>query len=266
VRIGGVDAVHVGPNDKLVGVDHVRNQRAGKVRTVPAERRDTAIASRTDESGYHGNEAVIEERKKNLTSATARFVNLRASIAERVASQNKFRGADGNGGHARLLKSRSKEAGAESLAVRCETILQRGATSGARLRFRRRIVQQVLAEELKCARNAIVLLRFQTEIAKHFHVELKNALGVAPGIGSASGFKRARDPQQTIGNPLHRRNNNDDVRARSRFADDSGSMEHALCAEKRAPAKLKRANRKFRFLGTFCERGSKRSSIASFYW
>jgi len=61
--------------------------------------------------------------------------------------------------------------------------LAAGATSGAGLRFRRRIVQQILAEELKCARNAIVLLRFQTEIAKHFHVELKNVLGIAPGIG-----------------------------------------------------------------------------------
>jgi hypothetical protein len=118
--------------------------------------------------------------------------------------------------------------------------LQRGATSGARLRFRRRIVQQILAEELKRARNAIVLLRFQTEITKHFHVELKNVLGIAPGIGAASGFERARDPEQTIGNPLHCRNNNDDARARSRFADDAGSMEHALGAEKRASAKLER--------------------------
>jgi len=82
-----VDAVHVGPNDKLVGIDHVRNQRAGKIRTVPAERGDTAIASRADESGYDRNEAIIEERKKNLAPATARFVNLRR--ASRNVSQVK---------------------------------------------------------------------------------------------------------------------------------------------------------------------------------
>jgi len=57
-------------------------------------------------------------------------------------------------------------------------------------------VQQILAEELKRARNAIVLLRFQTEIAKHFHVQLKNVFSIAPGVGAASGFERARDPSK----------------------------------------------------------------------
>jgi len=73
-------------------------------------------------------------------------------------------------------------------------------------------------------------------------VELKNMIGITPGIGAASGFERARDREQAIGDPFHRRNNNDDARARSRFADDAGSMEHALGAEKRASAKLKREN------------------------
>ena len=50
------------------------------------------------------------------------------------------------------------------------------------------------------------------------------------------------------------------------FADDAGSMEHALCAEKRASAKLKRANWMFRSVATLCEHGSKRSCMVSFYW
>jgi hypothetical protein len=103
------------------------------------------------------------------------------------------------------------------------------------------------------------------EIAKHFHVKLKNVFGIAPGVSAASGFERARDPEQTIGDPLHRRNNNDDTRVRSCFADDAGSMEHALGAEKRTSAKLKRENWMFRSVRTLCERGSERSGIVSFY-
>jgi len=66
VRIGGVDAVHVGPNDKLVGIDHVRHQPPEKSELFLPSVVTRPSRSRADESGYDGNEAIIEERKKNF--------------------------------------------------------------------------------------------------------------------------------------------------------------------------------------------------------
>jgi hypothetical protein len=42
-RIGGVDAVDVGPDDKFVGVDDVGDERAGEIGAVAAQGGDAAI-------------------------------------------------------------------------------------------------------------------------------------------------------------------------------------------------------------------------------
>src|SRR5579864_1896841 len=61
VRIGGVDSVDVGPDHELVGIDNVRDDRAGKVGAVAAKRGDAAVGSRADESGDDGNDVVFEQ-------------------------------------------------------------------------------------------------------------------------------------------------------------------------------------------------------------
>ncbi len=86
VRIGGVDAVHVGPDHQFVSVHDVSDERSGKIRTVPAECSDAAIACGADKSGDYGNDAIFEERQKNFAATTARFVDVRARVAEGEAS------------------------------------------------------------------------------------------------------------------------------------------------------------------------------------
>jgi hypothetical protein len=64
MRIGSINTIDVGPDDKLFGVHHVRDDSTGKIGAVAAKRGDTAVGSRANETGYDGNEAVFEQRKK----------------------------------------------------------------------------------------------------------------------------------------------------------------------------------------------------------
>src|SRR5258707_2688007 len=121
--IGGEDAVHIGPDDELVSVNDVSDQRAGEVRTVAAEGGDAAVASGTDKAGDHRDQAVLEKRKQYFAAAPPCFVNLGASIAESFASQHKFGRADRNRGYTGFFESGGEEARAEPLTIRGQTIL-----------------------------------------------------------------------------------------------------------------------------------------------
>src|SRR4030095_8530701 len=85
VRIGGIDAVDVVPDAEFVGVHHMSDQRTGKIRTVPAERRDTSIARRADKAGDDRNQSVLEKRQKNFAAAPARFLDQRPGVTEGIA-------------------------------------------------------------------------------------------------------------------------------------------------------------------------------------
>src|ERR1700687_4131831 len=123
MRIGGVDAVHVGPDHEFVSVHDVSDERSGEIRTVPAECSDAAIACGTDESGAHGNHAIFEERQKNFAATAARFVDVRARVAESVASNDKIRRAYRNSGDTVFFQRGSKQTSTEALAVRSQAIL-----------------------------------------------------------------------------------------------------------------------------------------------
>src|ERR1700745_1045138 len=51
MRICGVDAVNVGPNDEFVGVQDVSDDGSRKIGAVAAESGDTAVRSCADEAG-----------------------------------------------------------------------------------------------------------------------------------------------------------------------------------------------------------------------
>src|SRR5580704_5324385 len=69
VWVGGINTVHIGPDHELFGVDNIRNNRAGKIRAVAAERGDASVGSRADEAGDDGDQAGFEKRKKNGAAA-----------------------------------------------------------------------------------------------------------------------------------------------------------------------------------------------------
>lgn len=61
--IGGVDAVDVGPNDELVGINDMRDNSAGEIGAVAAKRGDAAVGSGADKAGDHRDNAGFEERE-----------------------------------------------------------------------------------------------------------------------------------------------------------------------------------------------------------
>src|ERR1700676_2092873 len=71
VRIAIIDAVHVGPNHQLIGIDGVRDNRAGKIGAVAAQRGDAAVQRGADETSNHGNYASVEKREKQFAAASA---------------------------------------------------------------------------------------------------------------------------------------------------------------------------------------------------
>jgi len=153
---GGVDAVHVGPNDKLVGIDTFAISTPEKselfLPSVVTRHREFEHESVTTGTRHH--RRAEEESRRPPDGAFRQFVGEHRGTCRK---SKQFEELTGNGGHARLFKSGSEEASAEALAVGCEQILQRGATSGARLRFRRRSCSrfgrgaQVRAQSRSCS-------------------------------------------------------------------------------------------------------------------
>src|SRR5580693_4404980 len=71
VRIGSVDAVDVGPDHQFVGVNGVRNNRAGKIGAVAAQRSDAAVRGGADETSNYGNDVMEKKREQQLPAALA---------------------------------------------------------------------------------------------------------------------------------------------------------------------------------------------------
>src|SRR5260370_31762267 len=116
VGIGGVDAVDVDPTDEFVGVDHVSEYGAGKIRAIAPEGGNAAIRSCADEPGYDWDDAGFEERNKNVAAALLGLFEMGLSVAEGIASQDELGGRDGHRGDAGLFESGGKEPSAETFA------------------------------------------------------------------------------------------------------------------------------------------------------
>src|SRR5260370_2203943 len=122
VRIRGVDAIDISPNNELVGVHGVRDDGSGKIRAVAAKRGDAAIGRRTNEAGNDGYDAGFEERKKNAAAALPGLFEVRLRVAKRIAGQDKIRRRDRHRGDAQLFERGGKQPRAEAFAKRGETI------------------------------------------------------------------------------------------------------------------------------------------------
>src|SRR5256885_13574347 len=96
VRIGSINAIHVGPYDKFVRVHNVSDDRAGIVGAVSAERGDAAVARGADKASYDGNETAFQQRLEHVAAEEARFLHVRLGVAEGVARENKFGRGDGD--------------------------------------------------------------------------------------------------------------------------------------------------------------------------
>jgi hypothetical protein len=127
VGISGKNSVHVGPDDEFFGVHDVGNDRAGKIGAIAAERGDTSVGSRTNETGDDGDEAGFEKRKKSGTAPLAGFFQLRLGVAERVTGKDEIGGSDGDSGDSGLLETGGKETSAEAFAKGGEAIGEFGA-------------------------------------------------------------------------------------------------------------------------------------------
>jgi hypothetical protein len=129
------------------------DQRTGKIRTVSAQSGHAPVAGGADESGHDRNEAISKKRQKNFPAAAPGFFDLRMSIAESIAGQHEFGRAYRHSGDTGFFQRRRKKTSAESFAIGSEAILERGALKRRRLRFRARVVQQILAEKAEVARD-----------------------------------------------------------------------------------------------------------------
>src|SRR5207245_9597749 len=101
--IGGVDAVDVGPNDELVGINDMRDNSTGEIGAVAAKRGDAAVGSGADKAGDHRDNAGFEEREENAAATLSGLFEVGLRVAKSVASQHKFRGRERNGGDAELF-------------------------------------------------------------------------------------------------------------------------------------------------------------------
>jgi hypothetical protein len=120
--------------------------------------------------------------------------------------------------------------------------LQSSAKVRGRLHFRRSVVQEIVAEGLQFALDAVVLLRLKLKIAKHLYMDMEKVFGIAARVGAASGFKGASNRQQAIGHALHGGDDHHDLSIEDRFADEIRGMQHAFSSQQRATAKFEREN------------------------
>src|SRR6266478_6219219 len=104
IGVRGVDSIDVRPNHKLVRINHVRDDCAGKVGAVAAERRDASVWRGSDEASDYRHDTVCKQGKQNLASLLPGLFQMRLGIAKCIASQYKFRGRNGNRGNAGVFE------------------------------------------------------------------------------------------------------------------------------------------------------------------
>lgn len=170
VRIGSVNAVHVGPDDEFCGVEDVGDEGAGVVGTVAAESGDAAVGSGADEAGDDGDEPGVEQGEKNGATALFGLFEVRLGVAEGVAGKDEIGGSDGNGGDAGCFEGGGKEAGAETFAEGSEAIGKLGAGGDATVE--RDFVEQVASKKLEAAADAVMHFFFEVKILEDVQMKM----------------------------------------------------------------------------------------------
>jgi hypothetical protein len=240
VRIGGVDAIDVGPDDEFFGVHDVSDDGSGKIGAIAAEGGDATVGSGADKSGDYGDDAFSEEREENRAAALAGLFEMRLGVAEIVAGDDKVRGRDRNRHDAGFLQGRGEEARAEAFSKRRETIEKLGIGSDAA--FGGHLVKQIAAEKLDFPADAEFVVLFQMQVLQDFEVERQESLDFAAGVSELSICKSVGDGKKMIGDALHRGDDYRDIRGGRGAADQTRGVEHTLRAEQRAAAKLEGHN------------------------
>jgi hypothetical protein len=101
-------------------------------------------------------------------------------------------------------------------------------------------MKQVAAEELKFAADAESIFFVEMQVVKNVEMKIEDGLRFPASVGELSASKCLSNREKPIGNAFHGGDDYGDAgRPRGR-ADETRGMEHAVGAEKRAAAKLKR--------------------------
>src|SRR5271167_2144017 len=209
VGVGCINAIHIGPDDKLLGVDYVSDDGAGKIGAIAAKRGDAAVGSCTDETCNHGNEVCFEKRKKNVAAALFGFFQMRLGLAEGIACEDEIGGGNGNSWDAGFFQSGGEKARAEAFSKGGESIGKFGACDHTATG--RHFMEKIAAKKLEAEADAVVLLFTKPKILEHAEVEMDDALGFIARTRKIVFGESARNGQETIGNALHRGNHDDDI-------------------------------------------------------
>jgi hypothetical protein len=157
-------------------------------------------------------------------------------VAEGVASQNKFRGSDRNGGDARPLESGREEPGAETFAEGGEAIEKLGACSDASMNGN--FVEKVTSQELQLAAHAKAFLLAELQIVEHIEVKIQEKLGFVASVGEFTAGKRPRNGKEMVSDALHGGDDHGDTGQPGGGSNEACGMEHAVRTEKRTAAKF----------------------------
>src|SRR5262245_6749178 len=163
------------------------------------------------------------------------------SVAERVAGQDEFGGADGHRRNSQFFKGCSEEARTEAFSVRSEAIVQRffRKQRGSALQ---RVVEKILSQEAKIAGHTFGCERVEAQFAKDIEMDVEKMLRFAECVITTAVVQRGGDREKAVGYTLHGRNNHHDTWPRGCFADQAARVEHAFGSKQRTAAKLESEN------------------------
>jgi hypothetical protein len=168
--IGGIDSIHVCPDDEFLCVHNMSDDRAGKIGAVAAKRGDAAVGSGADEPGHYGYEAVFEKREEDSPATGFGFFQMGLGITESVASENKIGRGYGNSRDSRLFQGGGEETRAEAFAKGSEPIGEFSASVHAAVL--RHFVEKIAGEELEAAADTFVCFFVEVKVLEDIKVEM----------------------------------------------------------------------------------------------
>ena len=178
--IGGQHAVHVGPDDDFVGVEGRAENRGGIIRAAAAERGEHAVFGGADESGDHGNHAVLQHGPQPRFALRSRVrsmigsappwygsvtINSVASTASLRTPSSSQRAGDHGRGKA-LAEARNRvERARREFAQQRRAFAEAFAFGENRLHARAQFARGVLSDWISVASAASCCLRSASKIA-----------------------------------------------------------------------------------------------------
>jgi hypothetical protein len=103
---------------------------------------------------------------------------VRLRIAEGVAGQDEFGGADRYRRYAGFFERGGEEARAQTFAVRGQAVMQGLARKNCCTSALRNVVKKILAEEAKVARDLFSAKRIEAQFAEHVEMGVKKMIGL----------------------------------------------------------------------------------------